>query len=120
MGGRRRSPLYNGAEEQALAALPRCCRGAEREAALERASLDGAELEYEVSGTGEPAVCIHGALIADTFWPLLAEPSLAGRYRLILYNRHGYAGSSRASGTVSIAQQAADCRALLRHLGVQR
>jgi len=87
---------------------------------LERAIIDGAELEYEVSGTGEPVVFIHGAFIADTFRPLLAEPSLAGRYRLILYHRRGYAGSSRASGPVSVARQVADCRALLHFLGVQR
>jgi len=87
---------------------------------LETARTDGAELEYEVSGRGEPAVFIHGAFIADTFRPLLAEPSLAGRYRLILYHRRGYAGSSHASDLVSIALQAADCRALLRHLGVER
>jgi pimeloyl-ACP methyl ester carboxylesterase len=87
---------------------------------LERAKLDRAELEYEVSGTGEPAVFIHGAFIADTFRPLLAEPSLAGRYRLILYHRRGYAGSSRASEPISVARQAADCRALLRYLGVKR
>src|SRR5215207_5689322 len=87
---------------------------------LERTRTDGAELEYEVSGRGEPAVFIHGAFIADTFRPLLAEPSLGGRYRLILYHRRGYAGSSRASGPVSVARQAADCRALLRHLGVER
>jgi pimeloyl-ACP methyl ester carboxylesterase len=86
---------------------------------LERARTDGAELEYEVSGTGEPVVFIHGAFIADTFRPLLAEPSLAGRYRLILYHHRGYAGSSRASEPVSVARQAADCRALLRHLGVE-
>ena len=87
---------------------------------MERASLDGAELEYEVSGRGEPVVFIHGAFIADTFRPLLAEPSLASRYRLILYHRRGYAGSSRSSEPVSVAQQAADCRALLDHLGVER
>ena len=87
---------------------------------MERAIIDGAELEYEVSGTGEPVVFIHGAFIADTFRPLLAEPSLAGRYRLILYHRRGYAGSSRASGPVSVARQVADCRALLHFLGVQR
>ena len=87
---------------------------------MEKARTDGAELEYEVSGTGEPAVFIHGALTADTFRTLLTEPSLAGRYRLILYHRRGYAGSSRTSGPVSIAQQAADCRALLRHLGVEQ
>jgi pimeloyl-ACP methyl ester carboxylesterase len=87
---------------------------------LERVRTDGTELEYEVSGMGEPAVFIHGAFIADTFRPLLAEPSLAGRYRLVLYHRRGYAGSDRVSGPVSVAQQAADCRALLRHLGVER
>jgi pimeloyl-ACP methyl ester carboxylesterase len=87
---------------------------------LDRARIDGADLEYEVSGTGEPVVFIHGAFIADTFRPLIAESSLAGRYRLILYHSRGYAGSSRASGPVSVALQAADCRALLRHLGVER
>jgi pimeloyl-ACP methyl ester carboxylesterase len=65
-------------------------------------------------------VFIHGAFIADTFRPLLAEPSLAGRYRLVLYHRRGYAGSSRAVEPISVAQQAADCLAMLRHLGVKR
>jgi pimeloyl-ACP methyl ester carboxylesterase len=87
---------------------------------LDRARLDGADLEYEVSGRGEPVLFIHGAFIADAFRPLLAEPNLAGRYRLILYHRRGYAGSSRASGPVSVARQAGDCRALLHHLVVER
>ena len=89
-------------------------------AALERVSLDGAELDYQVSGTGESVVFIHGAFIADTFRPLLVEPTLAGHYRLILYHRRGYAGSSLASEPISVARQAADCRALLRHLDVER
>lgn len=87
---------------------------------MERAVLDGVTLEYEVSGAGEPVVFIHGALIADAFRPLVAEPRLADRYRLITYHRRGYGGSSRTLGPISIAQQAADCRALLRHLGVER
>jgi len=87
---------------------------------LDRARIDGVDLEYEVSGTGEPVVFIHGAFIADTFRPLLAEPSLACHYRLILYYRRGYADSSRAPEPVSVALQAADCRALLSHLGVER
>ena len=87
---------------------------------METARTDGAELEYEVSGRGVPVVFIHGAFIADAFRPLLAEPSLAGHYRLILYHRRGYADSSRASEPVSVARQSADCRALLRHLGVKR
>jgi pimeloyl-ACP methyl ester carboxylesterase len=65
-------------------------------------------------------VFIHGAFIANTFRPLLAEPRLARHYQLILYHRRGYADSSRASEPGSVARQAADCRALLRHLGVER
>jgi pimeloyl-ACP methyl ester carboxylesterase len=91
-----------------------------REAALDTAKIDAAELAYEVSGAGEPAIFIHGAFIADTFRPLLAVPGRLKGYRLILYHRRGYAGSSRASGPVSVADHAADCRALLRHLDVER
>jgi pimeloyl-ACP methyl ester carboxylesterase len=87
---------------------------------MERASTNGAELEYEVSGTGEPVFFIHGVLIADAFRPLLTEPSLAGRYRFIHYHRRGYAGSTPVAGSIGIDQQAADCRALLRHLKVDR
>lgn len=69
---------------------------------------------------GEPVVFIHGAFIADAFRPLLREPSLAGRYQLITYHRRGYGGSSRSPGPMSAERQAADCRALVSHLGIGR
>jgi pimeloyl-ACP methyl ester carboxylesterase len=82
------------------------------------AQIDGRELEYEVRGAGEPVVLVHGSHIADAFAPLLAEPALTDRYRLILYHRRGFAGSTHPDGPLSIAQQATDCRALMQHLGV--
>ena len=85
---------------------------------MERAQLNGTVLEYEDRGAGEPIVLIHGGVIAAAFAPLLSEPSLAGRYRLVNYHRRGYAGSQRADGPVSIAQQAADCRALMSMLRI--
>ena len=84
---------------------------------MKTATVGGVSLEFEVSGIGEPVIFIHGVIIAGTFRPLLGEPSLAGRYRFIRYHRRGYAGSSPATGAISVAQQAADCRALLRSLG---
>ena len=87
---------------------------------MERADVGGVALEYAVAGAGEPVVCIHGALVADAFRPLLTEPSLAGRYRIITYRRRGHGHSSRTDGPVTIAQQAGDCRALLAHLEVAR
>lgn len=84
------------------------------------ARFDGMELEYEIRGVGEPVMLIHGAHIADAFAPLLAEPALTGRYRLILYHRRGFVGSSHPDSPLSIAQQAENCRALMQHLGVAR
>ena len=87
---------------------------------MEQATIDGAALAYDIAGSGEPVVCIYGAFIADSFRPLLTEPSLTGRYRLIRYHRRGYAGSSPATEPASIHRQAADCRSLLDYLGVDR
>jgi pimeloyl-ACP methyl ester carboxylesterase len=87
---------------------------------MERANVAGVTIEYEIAGRGEPVVFIHGALIAETFRPLLAEPALTNRYQLIRYHRRGYAGSTHTRGPMRVARHAADCRALLRHLGVER
>lgn len=87
---------------------------------MERVRIDGAELEYEVQGTGEPVVLVHGSFFGDAFAPLLAEPELAKRYQLIMYHRRGFAGSTHPDGPLNIEQQAADCHALIQHLGVQR
>jgi pimeloyl-ACP methyl ester carboxylesterase len=65
-------------------------------------------------------VLIHGALIAEAYAPLCAEPALNSRYRLVRYHRRGYAGSSPVKAPFSLAQQAADSLALLRHLGIER
>src|SRR5262245_25458146 len=87
---------------------------------MHRVNLDGVDLEYDVQGSGEPVLLIHGSIVADAFFPLLVEPSLTSNYRVISYHRRGFAGSTRASSPFTMAQQAADGRALLHHLGLPR
>jgi pimeloyl-ACP methyl ester carboxylesterase len=87
---------------------------------MQRVNLNGVDLEYGVQGSGEPLLLIHGSIFADAFFPLLAEPRIANSYRVISYHRRGFAGSTRARDPFTIGQQAADGRALLRHLGVER
>lgn len=82
---------------------------------MERADIDGVTLEYEMQGSGEPVVFIHGALMGDAYAPLMAEAALKD-YRFIGYHRRGYAGSSRPAGALSVSAHAADCLALLRKL----
>lgn len=84
----------------------------------EFASITDARLEYEERGSGDPVVLIHGALVADAFRPLLRVESLTRRYRLLLYHRRGYAGSSKVAGSLSIERQATDCFDLLNALGL--
>ena len=87
---------------------------------MERVALDGVEIEYEVTGAGEPVLLIHGSVIAEGGKPLMSALALADRYQVIRYHRRGYLGSSLPGGPVSMARQAADARALLQHLGVDK
>lgn len=87
---------------------------------MDRAVVDGVALEFEVHGAGEPVLLIHPGIFADWFRPLLHEPTLAGRYRLVHYHRAGCAGSSRVPGPISFGQHAAHGRLLLQHLGIAR
>jgi pimeloyl-ACP methyl ester carboxylesterase len=87
---------------------------------LNRAVLDGIELEYEIRGTGDPVILVHAGVFPEWFKPFLNEPALNSRYRLVRYHRAGYGGSSRVTGTVSIADQAAHLRALMDHLKIER
>jgi pimeloyl-ACP methyl ester carboxylesterase len=94
--------------------------GSERRPEVQRARIDGSELAYDVTGSGNPVLLIHGSVLADAFLPLLAEPGLADRYRVITYHRRGYGRSARAIPPLPIARQAADARSLLAHLGIER
>jgi pimeloyl-ACP methyl ester carboxylesterase len=86
---------------------------------MERAKVNGVELEYEVRGAGEPVLLID-MLIPDCFVPLLPEPALADSYQLIRYHKRGWVGSTHTPPPMSIAEHAADAAALLEHLGVRR
>lgn len=83
-------------------------------------SLADAELEVDIRGAGEPVVLIQTALTADEFLPLASHPDLSDNYRVILYHRRGYAGSSPVEGPGSIERDALDCRQLLAALDVER
>src|SRR5262249_2146971 len=87
---------------------------------MDRAALEDVELEYEVRGAGAPVVLIHPGHFADWFTPLLDEPALRDHYRMLWYHRVGCAGSSHIACAVSLAQHAAHCRSLMRHVGIER
>lgn len=87
---------------------------------LDRATVDGIELEYETRGAGEPVVLVHAGVFTGFSLPLLEQPALIERYRVVHYHRVGCAGSSRVAGAVGVADEAAHCAALMRQLGIDR
>ena len=88
---------------------------------MEHAKVNGVELGYEVVGSGEPMLLIHGAHIADALQPLVAEPALE-RFQRIRYHRRGVGGSTRPVDTesTSVPEQAEDAVGLLDHVGADR
>src|SRR5262245_973451 len=87
---------------------------------MERAAVNGVELEYELRGSGQTVVLIHWGVAAAWAEPLLNEPVLADRYRLLNYHRAGFAGSGSIDGPVTMADHAEHCRLLMQHLGIER
>ncbi len=81
--------------------------------AMETAAVNGVELEYEVTGSGEPVLLVSPVL-ADGFLPLVAEPSLHDRYQLIRYHKRGWVGSTHSQTPVSVGDHAKDAAALAR------
>jgi pimeloyl-ACP methyl ester carboxylesterase len=84
---------------------------------MEKATVNGVDLAYEVKGDGEPVLFVHGAMIADALRPLSDHPSLEGLQR-IRYHRRGYGASSGEPGT-GVAGHAEDALALLDQLGIE-
>lgn len=87
---------------------------------MERATVGGLELEYELRGSGDPVVLIHWGLGAAWAEPLMEQPALADRYRLLNYHRAGFARSDRVEGALSMSEHATHCARLMRHLGIER
>jgi hypothetical protein len=50
--------------------------------------LQANAIEFEVRGDGEPVLLIHGAIVADSFLPMMSQPAHA-QYQLIRYRRRG-------------------------------
>ena len=86
---------------------------------MKSAKVNGVELEYEVTGSGEPVLLIS-PVPGRRVRAAVAEPALADRYQLIRYHKRGWVGSTHTPPPVTVADHAADAAALLDHLGMPR
>lgn len=72
---------------------------------MERVIVNGVELEYEIPGSGEPVLLIHGSHICGSFVPLMDQHILTDDYALIGYHRRGFAGEPPAVRSLGVAKR---------------
>lgn len=85
-------------------------------------SMDDARIFYEVVGTGEPIIVVHGGPGLDHGYLQPGLDALANRHSLVYYDQRGTGRSSAAldSATVNIDTFVEDIDALRQTLGYER
>ena len=83
---------------------------------MPRAEINGAELNYELSGEGTAVVLVHEGVCDMRMWDELAE-ALAGEFTVLRYDMRGYGDSTLPPGPFS---QSGDLLALLDHVAIER
>src|SRR5512143_540206 len=84
------------------------------------APVNGLQMYYEIHGTGQPLVLLHGAFsaIGTSFGNLL--PCLARTRQLIAFELRAHGRPPDIDRPLSLEQMADDVAAALRHLGIER
>jgi pimeloyl-ACP methyl ester carboxylesterase len=82
------------------------------------ASVNDLEMYYEIHGTGEPLVLLHGAYMTiDAMEEIV--PELARTKQVIAVELQGHGRTADIDRPLSYEQTADDTAALLRHIGVE-
>jgi len=79
------------------------------------ARLRGLDTYYEIRGTGEPLLLIHGLGSSTQDWEYQVE-RFASLYTVVTYDVRGHGQSAKPRGRYSVAQFAEDAAALVEHL----
>lgn len=84
------------------------------------ARVNGLDLYYEIHGSGQPLVLLHGNLsaIGTSFGKVL--PKLSSTRRIIAVEQQGHGHTADIDRPLSIKQWAEDTTALLRHLKIEQ
>lgn len=82
---------------------------------MANARVNGIELFYELTGTGEPLVLVHGSWVDHHNWDAVV-PTLATAFQILVYDRRGHGASERPGGQGSIFEDADDLAGLIDEL----
>lgn len=83
------------------------------------ASVNGLRMYYEIHGTGQPLLLLHGAFLTVEAWGKLL-PALAQSRQVIAVELQGHGHTADVDRPLTFGQMAEDAAALLRELKVER
>ncbi|MCZ6815927.1 MAG: alpha/beta fold hydrolase [Planctomycetota bacterium] len=83
-----------------------------------KAKINGCEMYYEVHGSGEPVLLVHGFPLSGRMWEPVVD-GLAGTHRLIIPDLRGL-GRSAATAETTMVEYVDDLVGLLRTIGERR
>jgi pimeloyl-ACP methyl ester carboxylesterase len=84
---------------------------------MSAARVNGVELYYELNGSGEPLVLVHGSWGDHHNWDAVVSP-LAESFRVLAYDRRGHSASERPARQGSVFEDADDLAGLIDELGL--
>ncbi len=84
----------------------------------ESTQLNGIEMCYEIEGSGEPLLLLHGGTGCHDDWVYAGRDQFVSEYMLIKPDARGHGRSTNPQGTITHRQCALDALALLDHLGI--
>ncbi len=79
---------------------------------------NGIKLYYEVNGTGQPLVLIHGLGSSTRDWEVQVR-EFSKTYQVVAFDLRGHGRSDKPAGPYTIPLFAADTAGLLKALGIQ-
>lgn len=86
----------------------------------ERVQLNDIEMYYEVEGSGEPLLLLHGGTGCHEDWIHAGCDEFAREYTLIKPDARGHGRTSNPGKVITHRQCALDTFALLDHLGIEK
>ena len=84
-----------------------------------KATLDGAEIEYDVQGTGPALLFLHAFPLGQFMWDD-AFLEFAGTRRVMRFDARGFGGTHPGDGPLTMERIADDAAALLGLLGIEK
>ena len=91
---------------------------ARRPMMMQRVTVDGVSLAYEVRGSGPPLVLIMGYRLNSSAWPVEFVEGLAEQFTVVLFDNRGTGLSDKPTSGYALSNMAEDVIGLMGHLGI--